>query len=112
MTAPLMILSVGAILFGFFSLGGRFGHFVEGALDPAIRHFHHEMNIVVMAVSTVAALGGIAVAAAIYYAQRPQSSVVRGALGPLPSGWGTSPMAPTCCTRCCSSASRGSSCRP
>ena len=84
MTAPLMILSVGAILFGFFSLGGRFGHFVEGALDPAIRHFHHEMNIVVMAVSTVAALGGIAVAAAIYYAQRPQSSVVRGALGPLP----------------------------
>ena len=84
MTAPLLLLSVGAIFFGFFNVGGGFGHFVEGALDPAIRHFHFEVNPVVLVTSTVAALSGIAVAAAIYYAQRPASSVVRGALGPVP----------------------------
>ncbi len=84
MVAPLMILSVGAIFFGLFNATGAFGHFVEGALDPAIRHFHFELNIVVMTVSTVAALGGIAVAAAIYYAGRPESSAIRAKLGPLP----------------------------
>jgi len=84
MTAPLLLLSVGAVLFGLLNVGGMFGHFVEGALDPAIRHFEFEVNEIVLVASTVAALAGIGVAAAIYYAQRPASSVVRGALGPVP----------------------------
>jgi NADH-quinone oxidoreductase subunit L len=84
MVAPLLILSVGAIFFGLFNVGGMFGHFVEGALAPELRHFEFEVNPVVLVASTVAALAGIGVAAAIYYAQRPQSSVIRGALGPLP----------------------------
>ncbi|MGE3855943.1 MAG: NADH-quinone oxidoreductase subunit L [Dehalococcoidia bacterium] len=84
MVAPLLILSVGAIGFGFFNVGGMFGHFVEGALAPELRHFEFHVDPVVLVASTVAALGGIGVAAAIYYAQRPASSVIRGALGPLP----------------------------
>ena len=37
-----------------------------------------------MTTSTLAALAGISVAAAIYYARRPESSAIRGALGPVP----------------------------
>ncbi|MSQ30682.1 MAG: NADH-quinone oxidoreductase subunit L [Dehalococcoidia bacterium] len=85
MVAPLILLSVGATFFGLFNVGGAFGHFVEGALDPAIRHFEFEVNEIVLVTSTVAALAGIAVAAAIYYARRPESSMVRGALGPVPA---------------------------
>ena len=84
MVVPLMLLSVGAIFFGLFNVGGMFGHFVEGALDPAIREFEFEVNPVVAASSTIAALAGIGVAAATYYAKSPASSTVRGALGPLP----------------------------
>ena len=84
MVAPLLILTVGAIFFGLFNVGGMFGHFVEGALAPELRHFEFEVNPVVLVASTVAALAGIGVAAAIYYAQRPQSSTIRSALGPIP----------------------------
>jgi NADH-quinone oxidoreductase subunit L len=83
MVVPLMLLSVGAVFFGFFALDGRFGHFVEGALDPALREFEFHGNAVVVVASTVAALGGIAVAAAIYYAERPASSAVRARFGGL-----------------------------
>ena len=85
MVAPLMLLSIGAIFFGLFNLNGVFGHFVEGALDPALREFEFEVNPVVLVASTVAALAGIGVAAAIYYAQQPKSEVARNALGPIPS---------------------------
>ncbi len=84
MVVPLMVLSIGAIFFGLFNVTGAFGHFVEGALDPALREFTPETNPVVLVASTVAALGGIGVAAAIYYARQPRASVVRAALGPLP----------------------------
>lgn len=57
---------------------------MEGALDPSLRHFHFEIEPVVLVASTVAALGGIAAAAAIYYAQMPSSSMIRSRLGPLP----------------------------
>ncbi|MDA0301413.1 MAG: NADH-quinone oxidoreductase subunit L [Chloroflexi bacterium] len=84
MVAPLLILSVGAIFFGFFNVGGGFGHFVEGALAPELRHFRFHVDGVVLATSTVAALAGIGVAAALYYAPRPSSSAVGAKLGPLP----------------------------
>ena len=84
MVAPLLLLSVGAIGFGLFNVTGAFAHLVEGALDPALREFTGETSSVVLVASTVAALGGIAVAAAIYYAQQPRAAVIRGRLGPLP----------------------------
>ena len=83
MVAPLMLLSVGAALFGLFGLDGRFGHFVEGALDPSLREFEFHSNPVVVVASTVAALAGIGVAAAIYFAQLPRSADVRTRFGPL-----------------------------
>ena len=84
MTFPLLMLSIPAVLFGLIAPTGFFGKLMEGALDPSLRHFEFEVEPVVLVASTVAALGGIAVAAAIYYAQMPASSVIRGRLGPLP----------------------------
>ncbi len=84
MLFPLVVLSVPAILFGLVAPSGFFGELVEGALPEELRHFHFHAEIIVVATSTLAGLGGIAVAAAIYFAQRPSSSVIRGALGPLP----------------------------
>ena len=84
MTFPLIMLSIPAIFFGLIAPSGYFGELVEGALDPSLRHFHFEVEPVVLVASTVASLGGIAVAAAIYYAQMPASSMIRSRLGPLP----------------------------
>ncbi|MDA0270949.1 MAG: NADH-quinone oxidoreductase subunit L [Chloroflexi bacterium] len=83
MLIPLIALSIPAILFGLVAPSGFFGELVEGALPEAMRHFHFHANVVVVVTSTVAALGGIAVAAAIYYAGKPQSSVIRAKFGPL-----------------------------
>ena len=84
MLFPLIVLSVPAILAGLIAPSGTFGVFVEGALLPEMRHFHFHVESIVVASSTVAALAGIGVAAAIYYAGRPQSSAIRSKLGPLP----------------------------
>ena len=84
MTFPLVMLAIPAIFFGLIAPTGFFGKLMEGALDPSLRHFEFEIEPVVLVASTVAALGGIAVAAAIYYAQMPASSAVRSRLGPLP----------------------------
>ena len=84
MTFPLMMLSIPAVLFGLIAPTGFFGKLMEGALDPSLRHFEFEIEPVVLVASTVAALGGIAAAAAIYYAQMPASSAIRSRLGPLP----------------------------
>ena len=84
MTFPLIMLSIPAIFFGLIAPTGFFGELMEGALDPSLRHFHFEIEPVVLVASTVAALGGIAAAAAIFYAQMPSSSMIRSRLGPLP----------------------------
>ena len=84
MTFPLVMLAIPAIFFGLIAPTGFFGELMEGALDPSLRHFEFEIEPVVLVASTVAALGGIAVAAAIYYAQMPASSAVRSRLWPLP----------------------------
>ena len=84
MTFPLIMLSIPAIFFGLIAPSGFFGELMEGALDPSLRHFHFEIEPVVLVASTMAALGGIAAAAAIYYAQMPSSSMIRSRLGPLP----------------------------
>ncbi|MBM4410934.1 MAG: NADH-quinone oxidoreductase subunit L [Chloroflexi bacterium] len=84
MTFPLMMLSIPAVLFGLIAPTGFFGRLMEGAIDPSLRHFEFQIEPVVLVASTVAALGGIAVAAAIYYARMPASSAIRSRLGPLP----------------------------
>jgi NADH-quinone oxidoreductase subunit L len=82
MTAPLMLLSVPAVLAGFFALMG-FGEFVEGALPAEMRHFALHPETIVIVTSTVAALAGIAVAGAIYYARQPSSERIRAAIAPV-----------------------------
>ncbi|MQC17191.1 MAG: NADH-quinone oxidoreductase subunit L [Chloroflexi bacterium] len=84
MLFPLVMLSIPAILAGLIAPTEIFGIFVEGALLPDMRHFHFHVEMIVVATSTLAALAGIGVAAAIYYAGRPQSAAIRAKLGPLP----------------------------
>ncbi|MFA7296480.1 MAG: NADH-quinone oxidoreductase subunit L [Dehalococcoidia bacterium] len=84
MAGPLLILAVPAIAVGWVNLDGSFGHFIEAALPEAVRQGHHEPVALVMAISTVAALSGIAVATAIYFAKMPASASIRSKLGPLP----------------------------
>jgi NADH:ubiquinone oxidoreductase subunit 5 (subunit L)/multisubunit Na+/H+ antiporter MnhA subunit len=83
MLFPLVMLSIPAILFGLIAPTGVFGELVEGALLPEMRHFEFHAEMIVVASSTVAALAGIAVAAAIYYAQRPSSARIRAAIRPV-----------------------------
>jgi NADH-quinone oxidoreductase subunit L len=84
MLFPLIALSIPAIFAGMIAPTEIFGKLVEGALLADMRHFHFHLDGIVVATSTVAAFGGIGVAAAIYYAGKPESSVIRRALGPLP----------------------------
>ncbi|MCK9485446.1 MAG: NADH-quinone oxidoreductase subunit L [Dehalococcoidia bacterium] len=84
MVLPLVLLSIPAIAAGWLAPSGFFGELVEGALNADLRHFAFNPNIVVIATSTVAALAGIGVAAAIYYAGQPRSEEIRSGLGPLP----------------------------
>ncbi|MQC25465.1 MAG: NADH-quinone oxidoreductase subunit L [Chloroflexi bacterium] len=84
MLFPLVALSIPAVVAGFVAPTEIFGVFVEGALLPEMRHFHFHVEMIVVASSTVAALAGIGVAAAIYYAGRPNSADIRAKLGPLP----------------------------
>jgi NADH-quinone oxidoreductase subunit L len=83
MTAPLLILSVPAVAFGFFALGGNFGTFLEGSLPEAIREFESHTDAVVLVASTFAALGGIGAAAAVYYFRQPTPEQLGQAAGPL-----------------------------
>jgi NADH-quinone oxidoreductase subunit L len=84
MAGPLLVLAVPAIAIGWVNLGGGFGHLIEGALPEALREGHVEAQTVVLAVSTLAALAGIATAFAIYLGRMPSSEAIRSRLGPLP----------------------------
>src|SRR5690606_2860750 len=84
MVLPLVLLAIPAIAAGWLAPSSFFGEFVEGALLPEMRHFHFHADIVVVTASTLAALAGIGVAAAIYFAQRPRSEDIRSRMGPLP----------------------------
>ena len=80
MVAPLAILAVPSIVIGWFTFGGAFGSLVEGAL-PVVEHpFEFAVDPVVLAASTLVALGGIGLAAAIYYYRQPAAEQVRARL--------------------------------
>ncbi len=85
MWAPLAILAVPAVAIGWVNIGGGFGSFIEGALPPGLRHFEVEVDPFVLAVSTLFALGGIGLAAVLYFYRRPDASVIRRRLGPIPT---------------------------
>jgi NADH-quinone oxidoreductase subunit L len=82
MTAPLVILAVPAVFAGFFALMG-FGEFVEGALPVDMRHFALHPEAIVIVTSVIAALAGIGVAAALYYARQPDPDQIRARIGPV-----------------------------
>jgi NADH-quinone oxidoreductase subunit L len=65
------------------NIGGDFGEFVEGALPTGLRHFEAEIDPFVLAVSTLFALAGIGLAAALYFYRQPDASVIRKRLGPV-----------------------------
>lgn len=81
MTIPLVLLSIGSIFFGLFALNG-FGTFIEGSLPEELRHFEFHIDSIVLAASTIAALGGIGAAAAIYYAGKPSPEQLGSMAGP------------------------------
>ncbi|HJM76155.1 MAG TPA: hypothetical protein QGI71_09925, partial [Dehalococcoidia bacterium] len=83
MWVPLAILVVPAIVIGWVNIGGDFGEFVEGALPADLRDFHAEIDSFVLAVSTLFALVGIGLAAALYFYRQPDASVIRARLGPV-----------------------------
>jgi NADH-quinone oxidoreductase subunit L len=82
MTLPLILLSIGSIFFGLFALNG-FGTFIEGSLPEELRHFEFHIDSIVLAASTIAALGGIGAAAAIYYAGKPSPEQLGRMAGPV-----------------------------
>ncbi|MCK9494260.1 MAG: NADH-quinone oxidoreductase subunit L [Dehalococcoidia bacterium] len=83
MLLPLVVLSIPAIVAGLVAPSSFFGEFVEGALDPELRHFHFHADIVVVTFSTLAALGGIGAAAALYYFRTPDPTAIQYALAPV-----------------------------
>ncbi len=84
MIGPMVVGAVVAVVAGFLALGGRFGEFIEASLEVAPAHaFEFETEGIVVVASTVAALAGIAVAAAIYYQGTPSAARLRAAFGPF-----------------------------
>ncbi len=83
MWVPLVLLAVPAVTIGWLNVGGGFGAFVEGALPEDMRHFEFDIHPVVLVSSTLAALGGIGAAAAIYLYRSPPPERLRAAFGPL-----------------------------
>ncbi len=84
MLVPMVIGAVMAVGAGFFALGGTFGEFVEASLEvtPA-HHFEFHTESIVVVSSTIAALAGIGLAAAIYHQGQPSAARVRAAFGPF-----------------------------
>jgi len=83
MLLPLVLLSIPAIIAGFVAPSSFFGEFVEGALPADMRHFHFHADIVVVTASTLAALGGIGAAAALYYYRKPDPTSIQYSLNPV-----------------------------
>ena len=83
MWLPLVILAVPAIAVGWVNLDSGFGHLIEGALPEELRHFSFHVETVVLVSSTLLALGGIALAAVIYYYQAMAPQQIGRFFGPL-----------------------------
>ncbi|MEZ4501499.1 MAG: NADH-quinone oxidoreductase subunit L [Dehalococcoidia bacterium] len=83
MWVPLAILAVPATIIGFVNVGGDFGTWVEGALPEALHHGKPATEAVVLVTSTGMALGGIALAAAIYWAGVVSPEALRQRFGPV-----------------------------
>ena len=82
MWLPLAILAVPAAAIGWVNLGGGFGTLVQGGLLGE-RESEFHLDAVVVVASTLFALGGAGLAAAIYYRGRPAAERLRAGLWPL-----------------------------
>ena len=83
MLLPLVVLAIPAIVAGFVAPSSFFGEFVEGALNPELREFHFHADIMVVTFSTLSALAGIGVAAALYYTRKPNPTDIQYAIAPV-----------------------------
>jgi NADH-quinone oxidoreductase subunit L len=90
MALPLLVLAVPAVLAGFTNIPHHsveaLGHLLEGALphDSAEAMHHASFSWGIAAGSTLLALGGIALAYAMYEARAISARSLRDALGPIP----------------------------
>jgi len=82
MTIPLIILAVPAALAGFLNVGGDFGRLIEGAL-PEVAENAGAFNLAIAISSSIIALGGIALAWAIYYKRWVTTASLRSLFFPL-----------------------------
>ena len=85
MVLPLLVLAVGAVIAGFANIDGGMSTLLEGALPLELRHGQPEIEGGIVAASLVFALGGIGLAAAIYYYRQPAAELIRARLAPLHS---------------------------
>jgi NADH-quinone oxidoreductase subunit L len=89
MAAPLVILAVPAVAFGFWNMPfdgmDRLGHLLEGALPSASKEqLHHgEFNLAIAAASLALGAAGIGLAYAIYIAKAISAESLRKMFGPV-----------------------------
>jgi NADH-quinone oxidoreductase subunit L len=81
MAIPLIVLAVPAVVAGFFNVTGGFGDFINGALEHPHEGDRFEWGIAIS--SSALAVGGIALAWAIYYKQWVRAESFRRVLVPF-----------------------------
>jgi NADH-quinone oxidoreductase subunit L len=82
MTGPLILLSIPAIVAGWFAYHETFGDFINGAL-PAVREEGSSFEFGIAISSTLMALAGIGAAYAIYYRRWVTSESLRATFAPF-----------------------------
>jgi NADH-quinone oxidoreductase subunit L len=88
MTLPLIILAVPAVFIGLANtpdwlFGHQIGHLLEGALPEEVELHAVDFNVAIAVASTAVALGGIALAWAIYSAKLISADSLREFFGPF-----------------------------
>jgi len=83
MAWPLLVLAVPAALAGFANISGGVEHLLKGALPEGVELHETQFRVGIAAGSTALALGGIALAAAFYWARVLSAAAVRRALRPV-----------------------------
>jgi NADH-quinone oxidoreductase subunit L len=82
MSGPLLLLSIPAVVAGWFAYHETFGNFINGAL-PAVADEGSSFEWGVAISSTIVALAGIGAAYAIYYRKWLSAESLRGAFAPF-----------------------------
>jgi NADH-quinone oxidoreductase subunit L len=85
MAFALIVLAVGSVVAGYVSLGGRFERFLEPSFEPQTVHVvaAEGLDITLMAVSSIVAVVGIALAAYFFLRDRRRAAAVAERFGGL-----------------------------